>query len=168
MINNFGLAGVVASIIILGSNCQVRSNGASTFDKIVIDREVRKMFDDYHQAIRDQGLLGEFNFLDTSDDFFWVPPSYETALNYDSVFSIINQSAAGYLEVRFHWDTLQIFTLTPELANFSGIVSGYLLDTAGRKSVVRIIESGTTIKRLDGWKLLSGQSANLISKSDQH
>jgi len=38
-----------------------------------------------------------------------------------------------------------------------------MIDTSGVKSSVQIIESGTVIKRKDGWKLLSGQSATLTT-----
>ena len=45
-------------------------------------------------------------------------------------------------------------------------MNGQTIDTAGIESNVLIIESGTLIKRGDGWKLLSGQSAILDSKTE--
>ncbi|MEQ8217116.1 MAG: hypothetical protein RIM68_13725 [Arenibacter sp.] len=63
------------------------------------------------------------------------------------------------------WDTLQIFPLTNEIANYFGIVEGVMVDTSGLESAISIIESGTIIKRESGWKLLSGQSEILDSPS---
>jgi len=42
-----------------------------------------------------------------------------------------------------------------------------MIDTSGIKSSAIIIESGTVIKRSDGWKLLSGQSAILNPESEK-
>ncbi|MDW7690645.1 hypothetical protein R9C00_22195 [Flammeovirgaceae bacterium SG7u.111] len=54
---------------------------------------------------------------------------------------------------------LEVFPLTNEIANYSGTVRGRMVDKSGVETNVTIIESGTVIKREDGWKLLSGQSA---------
>jgi len=104
--------------------------------------------------------------LDKSSDFFWVPPGYNTALSYDSVKNILEINSKAYRSVEFQWDTIQIFPLTNEIANYSGIVNGIMIDTSGIKSTVSIIESGTIIKREDGWKLLSGQSRLLETESE--
>ncbi len=60
-----------------------------------------------------------------------------------------------------------MFPLSEKIANYSGIVKGSMIDTSGIKASVLIIESGTVIKRLDGWKLLSGQSAVLNPESEK-
>ncbi len=138
----------------------------NTFEADQVEKEVRAMFDQYHAAIEQSGLTGEFDYLDTSDDFFWVPPGYESALNYDSVRAILEGNAPMFQSVSFHFDTLQVFSLTSTLANYTGIVSGEMTDTAGANSTVRIIESGTAIKRKSGWKLLCGQSAALPAKQE--
>ena len=120
------------------------------------------MFDAYHKAIDDEGLLGEFPFLDTSANFFWVIPGSKTAIGIDSVKAILTATAPQFSEVHFHWQSLDIFPLSNTLANFTGITKGSMKDTSGVDSQVSIVESGTVIKRSDGWKLLSGQSANLM------
>ena len=130
-------------------------------DKKAIVAEVKKMFDDYHDAIKKGGLTAEFEFLDESNDFFWVPPGYNSALTYDSVKTILETNANNFSKVDFHWETLQIFPISNEFATYTGIVGGLMLDTAKNSISVSIIESGTIIKRHDGWKLLCGQSANL-------
>ena len=129
--------------------------------------EIYQMLNAYHRDIGDEGLTAEFKYLDKSSDFFWVPPGYNTALSYDSVKNILEANSKAFRSIEFHWDTVQIFPLTNEIANYFGIVSGLMIDTSGVKSTVSIIESGTIIKREDGWKLLSGQSRLLKTKSER-
>lgn len=137
------------------------STDSNEMDKKAITAEVKQMLDDYHEAIKKDGLTAEFQYLDQSTDFFWVPPGYSIALTYDSVKTILEANAGNFSSVEFHWDTLQIFPLTEKIVNYTGIVKGLMIDTSGNSMTVSIIESGTIIKRKDGWKLLSGQSANL-------
>ena len=144
--------------------CCAEPKKLSSNNKENIDNEVRDMFDQYHEAIAKKGLLGEFDYLDDSEDFYWVPPEVTSALNYDSVKTILEANAKGFQKIRFHWDTLIVFPLSKTIANYSGIVKGIMTDTAGVDFPVAIIESGTVIKRDDGWKLLSGQSATLNQK----
>ena len=117
------------------------------------------MFSNYHDDIRRDGLTAEFKYLDSSADFFWVPPGYNSALSYDSVRTILEGNAKLFSGVEFSWTTLQIYPLTDEIATYSGIVNGAMTDTSGNVSSMQIIESGSVIKRADGWKLLNGQSA---------
>ena len=126
-----------------------------------------EMFNNYHGDIKKEGLTAEFKYLDQSSDFFWVPPGYNSALDYDSVYIILVNNAKMFSEVIFEWNTLQIFPLTEEIANYSGIVEGSMTDTSGIVNAVLIIESGTVVKRSDGWKLLSGQSAVLEPDTDE-
>ncbi|MDY8137677.1 hypothetical protein [Aquimarina sp. 2201CG5-10] len=142
------------------TSCQ-KNLEITTFDKAKISEETRQVLLDYHIAMNKDGLMAEFAYLDDSSDFFWVPPGYTSALNYDSVETILKQNAKTLKQVTFKWDTLQIFPLSNVIANYTGIVNGQMIDTSGIKSKVSIIESGTLIKRDDGWKLLNGQSAIL-------
>ena len=135
-------------------------------EKAVIVKQVEQMFTNYHDDIRKDGLTAEFKYLDSSADFFWVPPGYNSPLTYDSVKVILNANARMFRSVEFKWKSLKVFPLTYEIANYSGIVEGIMIDTAGVRSSMLIIESGTVIKRPDGWKLLSGQSAVLGTDAD--
>lgn len=119
---------------------------------------VREMLDNYHNDIARDGLTAEFKYLDNSSDFFWVPPGYNTALSYDSVRTILEENSKMFHSVMFQWESLQVFPLTNEIANYTGILKSHMIDTARVESSVTMIESGTLIKREDGWKLLSGQS----------
>ncbi|MCB0703856.1 MAG: nuclear transport factor 2 family protein [Saprospiraceae bacterium] len=132
--------------------------------KELLHQEVVDMLHQYHAAIKKSGLHAEFDYLDPSSDFFWVPPGYESALSYDSVRAILEGNAHMFEAIDFHWETLDVHILSPEIATYSGIVTGSMTDTSGVSSGVAILESGTLIKRADGWKLLSGQSVALESQ----
>jgi hypothetical protein len=124
-------------------------------------KEILAMFDDYHRDISEYGLRGEFDYLDSTEEFFWVPPGYSESLTYDSVRTILEQNAPAFDRIHYSWDQLKIFPFNADLASYTGIVRGSMTDTAGKTIQVRIIESGTVIKRKAGWKLLNGQSAAL-------
>ena len=145
------------------SACNKKEN--AVFKEAVVSSEVAKMLDEYHAAIKENGLMAEFKYLDNSSDFFWVPPGYSSALSFDSVKHILETNSKAFRSVEFNWDTLQIFPLSNEIANYTGIVSSLMIDTTGIQSTFSIIESGTVIKRGNDWKLLSGQSAILNSDS---
>jgi hypothetical protein len=128
-------------------------------DKGRVMDEVTEMLHQYHSDIEKYGLTGEFKYLDQSSDFFWIPPGFETVLNYDTVRNILEVSAPKYRSVSFQWDTLEVHPLSNDIATFSGIVTGIMTDTSGAKVKTSMIESGSLIRRSDGWKLLCGQSA---------
>ena len=150
----------ISIFLILLFSCQQKEK-TTELDKYAVEKEVRQMFDDYHEAIKKDGLKGEFKFLDQSEEFFWVPPGYSSALYYDSIAAILSANDAFFQSIEFHWDTLNVFPLSNTIANYTGIVCGTMVDTIGNSSTVSIIETGIVIKREDGWKLLSGQSANM-------
>lgn len=134
------------------------------FDKKKITAETEKMLHDYHSAINREGLMAEFLYLDHSHDFFWVPPGYHSALTYDSVQTILTQNSKALRQIKLEWSSLQIYPLSNEVASYTGIVKGQMTDTAGIETHISIIESGTLIRRTDGWKLLGGQSATLATE----
>lgn len=131
------------------------------FDKAAVELEVRTMFDQYFEAIRNGGLKAEFEYLDQTEDFFWVPPGFDSALGIDSVKSILTKNATSIEKIHFKWLDLQVHPQSNMLATYTGIVHGNMTDTAGTIQSINLIESGTVIKRKTGWKLLCGQSRNL-------
>lgn len=143
--------------LLMISACEVQRD----FSKDQVDEEVREMLDNYFIDIAKRGLTAEFQYLDQSSEFFWVPPGYHTALDYDSVKTILSSNALAYSSVKFKWKTLQVYPLAAEHATYTGVVEGVMIDTANVSSNILLIESGVIIKRADGWKLLSGQSATL-------
>ena len=139
-------------------SCQSPKEKIPAFGKDEVAREVREMLHNYHEDMTNEGLLSEFKYLDNSDEFFWVPPGYLSSINYDSVRIVIEGAVPGLSSVRYSWTTLDIYPLHNDIASFTGIVSGSIVDTAGIQTDVTLIESGTVIRRGDGWKLLNGQS----------
>lgn len=142
---------IILSLLLIA--CQ-----SSEFDREQVRVEIEEMLSEYHAAIAKDGLLAEFTYLDDSDDFFWVPPGYSSVLDYDSVRSILTQNAPLLSYAKFTWETLEIYPLSAELGTYSGVLVSVTEDTAGTRTTAKMIESGTLIKRKDGWKLLSGQS----------
>ncbi len=151
---------LIIFFLISGVACEQENNEAQ-LDKVRVIAEVNKMFDDYHEAIKREGLTGEFKYLDNSEDFFWVVPGYSYALPYDSVYSILSRNAPGLETVEFHWRTLKVFPLSDQIATFTGIVEGVMVDTSGVAQKISLIESGSVIKRNNQWKLLCGQTTGL-------
>jgi len=123
------------------------------------------MFEHFFRDIKENGLTAEFDYLDESPEFFWVPPGYTSALSYDSVRVILEGNADAYSSINYEWESVQIFPLTNDLANYTGIVEVTMVDTSGMKIESTLIESGVVIKRIDGWKYLSGQTAVLPAES---
>lgn len=146
-------------IIFLVLGCQKEQS--KEFAKAQIIAEIETMFHNYHLAIKDNGLPAEFDYLDSSEDFFWVPPGYKSAIKYDSIKAILIENNKSIQSISFEFETLEVFPLSEIIANYSGIVKGKMTDTAQVTSSFKIIESGTLIKRSNGWKLLNGQSRNL-------
>ncbi|MCB0279176.1 MAG: nuclear transport factor 2 family protein [Calditrichaeota bacterium] len=138
--------------------CGSVANDVDEADLDGIRNEIKEMFTAYDDSVRSKGLLGEFDFLDNSDNFFWVPPGYNSALSYDSVRSILTQNAPNFKSVHFQWIDQKINPLSKKIANYTGLVKSEMIDLNDVKTTLFILESGTVIKRDDSWKILSGQS----------
>jgi len=88
------LAFITVCLLIL-CNCQPIENKVE-FDKEAVENNVNTMFNDFFNDIKTEGLIAEFKYLDLSEDFFWVPPGYNSALDYDSVRVIIESNAKDF------------------------------------------------------------------------
>lgn len=130
-------------------------------DNQKVNSEVHQMLNNFYSDVNREGLMAEFKYLDNSPDFFWIPPGYQSALSYDSVKAEVERNARLFQTVNFRWDTLRVIPLAEDIANYSGVVSGSMADTAGTESMVALLESGTVIRRADGWKILSGHTTIL-------
>ena len=137
------------------------NNKEAGFDKSSVHSEVHSMLEAYHTDIAEKGLMAEFDYLDNSADFFWNPPGFNTTLSYDSVRTILENNSAFIAKMECTWDVLEIHPLSSSIASFSGIVICITTDTSGQVSRSKMIESGITVKRNDGWKLLNGQTTLL-------
>ncbi len=152
---------IVLCFILCVWSCSNNEPVIKDFDPVKVEGEVKKMFENYHAAIKEGGLKAEFDYLDQSPDFFWVPPGYSSALDIDSVQAILTKNAPLYSAIDFHWTHLVVHPLSDRIATFTGQVGGVMADTNGMQQIISILESGTVIKRDSGWKLLSGQSRTL-------
>ncbi|NMH87870.1 hypothetical protein [Flavivirga algicola] len=129
--------------------------------KEAISLEIKQMFDNFHKDITKNGLISEFKYLDDSSDFFWVPPGYKKTLDYSTIKDILTKNSKTVNFIEFSWENIKIVPLTNEIATYSGVVKCVQVDTAHNPITFKIIESGTLIKREDGWKFLNGQSRSL-------
>lgn len=131
----------------------------SALDTERVRTEVTAALHNYHDAMNEEGLMSEFEYLDSSSSFFWVPPGQNKGLSFEVIKPMIIRNSKALAQVNFQWKSLSVFPLSESIANFHGVVEGVLTDTSSAVNHVRLVESGTVIKRSDGWKLLSGQTA---------
>ena len=139
-------------------------NAPDTFteaDQLRVTAEVDSMLHAYLDAMREGGLEAEFDYLDSTDAFFWVPPGYDSWISYDSVAAVLRAMAPTLRSTDYRWESLRIDPISHDRAIYTGTLSGVLTDTSGQVTNLFMIETGTVIRREDGWKLLNGQSAVL-------
>lgn len=137
--------------------CQSKEK-LSAEDAAAVRANVEQALHQYHEAIAKDGLLAEFKYLDSSSDFFWAPPGFNTALTYDSVAAILRRNAGGLASVRNRFDTLQVIALSKSTAVYNARLQSMITDTAGQTNQHQFMETGVLIKRSGGWKLLCGQT----------
>jgi hypothetical protein len=139
--------------------CSQNRSSSSVIDKNRLTQEIRQTLFNYYADIKKDGLLAEFRYLDSSADFFWVPPGFTGSVSFDSVAAILKKNASLYRSINNAWDTLRVVVVSNEIATYTGKVHSKLTDTSGKVYEAGLIESGTVIKRGDKWKLLCGQTA---------
>lgn len=149
--------------IFILSACKNHPVALTNEEKKILSDTIDKTLHEYYKAIQENGLTAEFNYLDSSAEFFWVPPGYASPLSFDSVAAAINTSAKAFTSVSNSWEQLAIHPLNNQYANYSGIIRSEMIDTSGKNTVVHLLETGLLIKRESGWKLLSGQTS-IINK----
>ncbi|MGI9542265.1 MAG: nuclear transport factor 2 family protein [Cyclobacteriaceae bacterium] len=124
-----------------------------------VSLEVNTMLYEYLEAMNTGGLTTEFKYLDNSPQFFWVPPGYDSWISYDSVATVLKATAPTLKSIDYQYEYLRIEPLTTHFASYTGKITGTLVTMSGDTSYLTLLETGTVIKREDGWKLLNGQSA---------
>ncbi len=150
-------------LIIAASLCFVCSceSGLSQKEEKAVITEVQTTLSDYHRDIRESGLLAELKYLDSTSDFFWVPPGYASAISYDSVFKVLMQNAGNFRLIDNSFEKLDIYPISKTVATYTGRLKSVMSDHFGKIDSIKLIESGVMIKRREGWKLLSGQTSIL-------
>ena len=155
------------TLFILLSVFSCREPGAKAINKKDISDTVRLTLNNYFADVRKEGLSAEFKYLDSSQDFFWVPPGYSSSISYDSIASILRKYQAAYTTIENSWASLIITPLTNELASYSGRIRSVTTDTSGARKDITLVETGLVIKRDEGWKLLNGQTSVVKDGADQ-
>jgi hypothetical protein len=138
--------------------CEQEPLSMTETDKRLIRENVKQTLNNYYADVKKYGLEAEFNYLDSSSNFFWVPPGYTSPISYAQVATILKQNARNYKMVDNSFDTLQIVPLTSRLATYTGRLRSTVTDTLGKTITYMLVESGTVIKRKKTWKNLSGQT----------
>ena len=149
---------LILFFLLLAVACQ-ESSQLSEIEREQVKQEVKLTLENYYRDIRESGLNAEFKYLDSSSDFFWVPPGYEGPVAYDGIAKAIRQNALLFKSLDNSFDTLLIVPMGKEMAAYTGRISSAMTDTSGKVSTVKLLETGVMIKRKDGWKLLSGQTS---------
>ncbi|MHA4844913.1 nuclear transport factor 2 family protein [Flavitalea antarctica] len=141
------------------SSCGSSSGPITEEEKMLITRDVKQMLQNYYADIRKAGLEAEFDYLDSSSEFFWVPPGFSSAISYDSVAAILRKNAGLFRSVINEFDTLSIIPISNHLATYTARISSTITDTMDNTNSTLLIETGVVIKRAGGWKLLNGQTS---------
>ena len=128
-------------------------------EKKEIEDTIQQVLNNSYSDIKVHGLTAEFKYLDSSNEFFWVPPGYSRPLSYDSVAAVLNRSAPALKAVENTFDTLHIIPLSRSIAIYTARIHSIVTDTQNQVTITNLVETGVLIKRPDGWKLHNGQTA---------
>lgn len=123
-----------------------------------VTREVRIMLENYYADVKRDGLLAELKYRDSSDQFYWNLPGFETAINYDSIKTLLTRSATVFTTVDNKWDSLDITPLDDTRAHYKGHIHSVIIDTSGNENIILLYEEGLVVKKDGQWLLQSGKT----------
>ena len=159
MINRKRLTAACAYLLLfLSFSCKNTTSSLSVSEKNAISDSVRYTLLQYNAAVKRNGLTAELEYLDSTDDFYWVPPGFGGPISYDSVATLLKKHAPAFISIDNSWLRLDIHPLTNELASYTGKIKSIVKEKQGEESTTYLLETGIVIKRKNGWKLLSGQT----------
>src|SRR5678816_3868999 len=98
-------------LAVFSCSCNQSTSSLSGTQKDNINQEIRQTLSDYYYDIEKEGLLAEFKYLDSSLDFFWVPPGFTSSISFDSVAAILKKNAPLLRSVSNSWNALKIYPL---------------------------------------------------------
>jgi hypothetical protein len=147
-------------VFLLFLSCNNQSN-KSNGDTTSVRNEIKSTIDSYYSDIRKEGMLAGLKYMDSSSQFFWVPPGYLNYTGYDSIAAAIRRNAASFKSISNRYDSLLVIPLTDRYANFVMRTISTTVGAAGDTSRTAFIESGVMVKKDDRWKFLSGQTSVL-------
>lgn len=130
-------------------------------ERKTVDKEVKDMLYGYCNDLRSQGLQAQFHYMDNSGQFFWLPAGSTSAQGLDSTLAIAGRAMANVSVVNRSYDTLLVQPLTTTLAAYSARIRTVLSYTGGKDSTILTAETGTLVKRKDGWRFLYGQTTTI-------
>ena len=156
---------VIISVVVIISSCK-QPGILSDEEKQTAVQEVKTTLQNYYADIKKSGLTAEFKYLDSSSNFFWVPPGYSAALSYDTISAIIKRNAVACSLVDNSFETLSILPLSKELATYTGRLRSFVKDTSGHSNSFLLVETGVMVKKGNDWKLLCGQT-NLLQPENK-
>jgi hypothetical protein len=147
---------VFATLVFIGS-CSERTNLSTTeYDKI--KREIEAALHKNFETIAAEGWIGELKALDDSRQFSWVPPGKYAPINYDSMKSVLQRATMTIEKTELAWIELYVKPISQTLATYSGRYSSRYTMKSGKVAEFTMAESGTVIRKKNGWKLISGQT----------
>jgi len=120
----------VPALLVLLSNCSSpqSENSLTQSERDIIIFDIRQTHHDYNADIKASGLVAEFKYLDSTANFFWIPPGATHSLSYDSVFKVVSRNARFYRSIDTSWDTLRIIPLSHEHAMYTGRLQSTMVD----------------------------------------
>ena len=151
---------LIGMLCILYAACSDKKNDVKK-DESQLLKEINETFTQYHNDIRTSGLTAEFTYLDSSTDFFWVPPGHTSALSIDSVITIINQNAKTNKKVDNKVAEMKVHLLSETIASYWAIINSEVTNTSDSISRFKLIETGTMIKKDNKWKFINGHTSLL-------
>ena len=80
----------------------------SQSEKEKAETGARKMLEDYFADVNKKGLSAEFDYLDNSGSFTWIPPGGDLPISYDSVKTMIQKAGEQSFNVDNHWESLHV------------------------------------------------------------
>ena len=149
----FPLAGFILVI-----SCQQANKSSSDVDPNIA-QQVKRTLDEISNAVKTHGVTAEFKWMDSSANFFWIPPGFNSPLSYDSVAKIMRSNAGLFKQVEEKWDLLEIHALSNDHAVFTGRILSKTTDTANRVQEHQLVETGIMVRKEDGWKLHCGHTS---------
>ena len=127
-------------------------------EKTRIKSEITQTISDYCRDVKAYGLTAELKYLDSTNEFRWHPPGYASPIGFDSVASILRQNAPRLKSVANVYESLDVVPADINHATYSAVVRSTVTDNRGQVTRLTLSESGTVIRRVDGWKLLVGET----------
>lgn len=152
---------ILVSIVVTTFLSCNQSSTLTTEDRKIIAEEVTSMLHNYQRSVKESGLMAELEYLDSSSNFFWVPPGYSSPINYDSVVTILKQSAPKFKTIDNTFEELTVVPLDKDNALYTARLRSVMTDTAGIETVVVLRETGVATRRNAYWRLFGGQT-NLV------